>query len=313
MTDRQEDPRDVVLDHDTGMVVGSYRRSPSLVGRALGAAGALIGLGRKAVDLPRTLANSPQAGVQQQTASVVVEDRFGKIDLTPEDLEVAFPQASGRVVVFVPPQGAGVEHWQQNVAATGSSYGERLQALLGWTPVTLRHRPASSARAGVELAAVLQRLVDQWPVPVERLALVADADGGLVVRRAAGLRQLSATPWPALVSDVVLLGTTPFAAGSRPLTGPFGRRADATLGGIASSEEAYPAPELAATYRLVSNRANRTPTALGQLLGNLLWLRHRAGPAAVELFPSAQRIHAASGPTMANHPQVHSDLLNWLR
>ncbi len=37
---------------------------------------------------------------------------------------------------------------------------------------------------GVALAALMQRVVDEWPVPVTRVALVGHSMGGLVIRAA---------------------------------------------------------------------------------------------------------------------------------
>lgn len=314
-SDRVDDISAVVLDHDTGDVVGTYQRRPTLLGRAIGAGLVLVALGRKAVELPQVIVGTESDPISGDgPAPIAIQDKFGDIPTDGEDLRAAFPSATDRVVVFVGAPGTGAASWDRGSQATGASYGERLAMLLGWTPVWLRHDADTDSRqAQVALASVLQQLVDAWPVQISRIAIVAEGDGGLLVRRSAAMQALTPRPWTGLVSDVVLLGTKAFAAGSRPTTGPFGRRIDADLGGIAPMAEGVAVSPLTADYVLISDRPAPRPTALGQLLGNLLWLRHRLGPPVVELFPTATRIEVSSGPDLINHPEVHSGLLHWLR
>jgi pimeloyl-ACP methyl ester carboxylesterase len=68
----------------------------------------------------------------------------------------------------------------------------------------------SIAANGRMLAAHMQRLVDTWPVPIERLVLLGHSMGGLVARSAlhqAGLDTREGLRWPALVGDLVCLGS----------------------------------------------------------------------------------------------------------
>ena len=68
--------------------------------------------------------------------------------------------------------------------------------------------PASGLREnGVALAALLQPLVEAWPVDVTRIALVGHSMGGLIMRAAGAVATEDERPWTELVSDVVTLGT----------------------------------------------------------------------------------------------------------
>lgn len=74
----------------------------------------------------------------------------------------------------------------------------------GVTPLTVRYTTGQSiADSGRELAGLLERLVTNWPVAVERLVLVGHSMGGLVIREALA----AGGPWVGLTTDVVTLGT----------------------------------------------------------------------------------------------------------
>ncbi len=99
-------------------------------------------------------------------------------------LAAAFPDASGRVVVFLHGLCENESYWNRGRERAGTTYGEML-ADEGWTPVFLRANTGLGLREnGVALSALMQRLVDAWPVPVTRVALVGHSMGGLIVRAA---------------------------------------------------------------------------------------------------------------------------------
>ena len=66
----------------------------------------------------------------------------------------------------------------------------------GWTPVFLRANTGLGLREnGVALSALLQRLVDDWPTPVERIALVGHSMGGLIIRAGGAVATEADRPW----------------------------------------------------------------------------------------------------------------------
>ena len=119
----------------------------------------------------------------------------------------------------------------------GTTYAESLAAQ-GWTPVLLRANTGLSLREnGVALTALLQRLVEEWPAEVTRIALVGHSMGGLVMRAAAcrrdrgrgaldrpGLRRRHARrPAPRRPAGGV---RRPRQQGARPAAGGRGVRTD---------------------------------------------------------------------------------------
>ncbi len=97
--------------------------------------------------------------------------------------------------------------WQR----AGHDHGAALASELGYTPVYLHYNSGLSVSTnGRVLAALMERLYDAWPVPIERLVMVGHSMGGLVARSAihhGALMQHSRLRWPGRVNDLVTLGT----------------------------------------------------------------------------------------------------------
>ena len=97
--------------------------------------------------------------------------------------------------------------WQRN----GHDHGEALAREAGFTPVYLHYNSGLSVSTnGRVLAALMERLFDAWPVPVEQIVLLGHSMGGLVARSAlhhAAQIQRGNLRWPSRVSDLVCLGT----------------------------------------------------------------------------------------------------------
>jgi pimeloyl-ACP methyl ester carboxylesterase len=84
-------------------------------------------------------------------------------------------------------------------------YGERLP---GWTPVYLRYNTGRHvSENGASLDELMDDLVAQWPVEIERMALVGHSMGGLVARSACHQAALRDAGWVKHVRHVVSLGT----------------------------------------------------------------------------------------------------------
>ena len=92
----------------------------------------------------------------------------------------------------------------------------------GYTPVYLHYNTGLHiADNGQQLAALLQRLTQAWPVPVERPCCSATA---LAASARSALHCASSQPglhWPALVSDLVCLGTLHLAPRSNAWVTPW--------------------------------------------------------------------------------------------
>lgn len=254
-----------------------------------------------------------------------------------EAVRSSYPDATGKIVVFLHGLCEDEQSWQLHRDRTGQTYAEAL-ADEGWTPVFLRANTGLPIRQnGVALASQMQHLVDRWPVPAERIALVGHSMGGLVMRASSAVMADGDAPaaWTGLVSDVVTLGTphrgswfavsaghTSKALGWLPESAAFGRIIDRQSQGIRDliiglAEDVPPLGH--ARYRLVSanfGRSDQNP--FGYLFGDGLV---RPGSATGrdgkgrELFPDATvlRVGRTDHFGLINHPEIHRALKEWLR
>ena len=238
----------------------------------------------------------------------------------PESLERAFPHATDRLAVFVSSIGSSERTWSFHHDQMGGTYASRLAGVLGWTPVFVRvDAQATVAEAGVALAAALQRVTDEWPVDLTRVAVLGHGAGGLVGRAACGLRNLAEHPWTRLVSDVLVLDTPTLAkstghrVASRAAAG-----LDHLLAGVTDAAAAgLDVPLLdGARYVVVTDEAKEAGNALGRVFGSLLWWRQAATgrrQEARQLFPEAEHFTVSTSEfSLVNHPDVHRFLLSWL-
>lgn len=262
--------------------------------------------------------------------SVRVDGRAVATDAA--SLRRAFPHAGDRVVVFVHGLGEHEGHWELRARERGGTYGSRLATVGGWTPVYLRvNTGLPVAENGVALTSLLQQLVDGWPVPVRRVALVGHSMGGLVIRAGCAVDAGHRNPWTDLVTDVVTLGTPHLGAdlaagvshGARllalaPEVAGFGRILDHRSPGIRDLERGLPdlPPLPHVRYRLVSAAVGSPRSLLGRLFGDLLVRRGSATATrrALRLFPEAEVLHLPNADHFAllNHPQVDRALRAWL-
>src|SRR5690606_12638053 len=94
--------------------------------------------------------------------------------------------------------------WQRN----GHDHGAQLERALGCTPVYLRYNSGRHvSENGNELAALLERLVATWPVPLTRLTLIGHSMGGLLARSAEHLAREQGMSWSKVLRELVFLGT----------------------------------------------------------------------------------------------------------
>jgi pimeloyl-ACP methyl ester carboxylesterase len=239
------------------------------------------------------------------------------------------------VLVFVHGLGEHEGIWDLRREEVGGSYGSRLEMAAGWTPVYLRVNTGMPvAHNGVSLTALLQDLVDQWPVDVTRVALVGHSMGGLIIRAGCAVATAHPRPWTRVLSDVVTLGTPHHGAdlalgvhhGARLLgltreSAGFGRILDHRSPGIRDLEHGLPElpPMPGVRYRLVSAEVGSPRNPLSWLLGDLLVRRPSATASsrrrrALRLFPDADLLHVPRADHFAllNHPDVDRALREWL-
>jgi pimeloyl-ACP methyl ester carboxylesterase len=206
--------------HDA--IAGSVYAAVREVGMAFGAGAAravrAAGGGPRISDHPRgRLAQGALNGVWgdrlEEAASplaVAMAVRSGGCDVAPERdaLAAAFPSATARPVVFIHGLCESDAAWSIRAAERHGTYATRVLPELGATAVTIRYNTGLRiSENGRRLAALLEALVDAWPVPVERIALVGHSMGGLVIRSAGHAGTEGGHRWPELIDTTISLGT----------------------------------------------------------------------------------------------------------
>jgi pimeloyl-ACP methyl ester carboxylesterase len=125
-----------------------------------------------------------------------------------EALAVAFPVATPRLAIFVHGLMETEFAWWLGARETGETYGTRLAADLGYTPVYVRYNTGLHvSQNGQSLAELLEAVVAAWPVEVETVALIGHSMGGLVSRSACYRASEAGAAWTRRVGHVVSLGT----------------------------------------------------------------------------------------------------------
>jgi hypothetical protein len=126
------------------------------------------------------------------------------LDLEAEALARALPQAGGKILVLAHGLCLGDRQWERK----GHDHGAALARDLGFTPVYLHYNSGRHISTnGAELAVLLERLVQSWPVPVEELVILCHSMGGLVTRSACRFGQAGGHGWLHSLRRIIFLGT----------------------------------------------------------------------------------------------------------
>jgi pimeloyl-ACP methyl ester carboxylesterase len=278
---------------------------------------------------------------------MAIRHRGQVVPPTADGLAAAFPSATERVVVFVHGWCLTERSWSRQGDRT---YGERLREDLGFSPVRLRYNTGLHVSVnGRALAAILDRLHAEWPVPISELVLVGHSMGGLVARSACYYGAEQQHRWTDAVSHVVCLGSphlgadlekgvsvASWALARLPETRAIAAFLNARSDGVKDlrfgacldedwrdvdpdeflRDRCHQAPFLPhATYHFVA--ATLTPSLLGVIAGDQLVRSHSAtGRGRSRRIP----FDAEHGLTLTglnhldllNHPLVYAKLRDWL-
>jgi hypothetical protein len=238
--------RPVQLVHDAiaDLSYSGVRLALGAGARVAGEAAALRASGAGADEAPagrRALAilNGAHGDLIRQEAPALALDMTVRVagrpvPAEPDALRDAFPEATGRLAIFLHGLTEDEVSWcfgAERRGEPGVTYGTRLHEDLGLTPVYLRYNTGLHiSENGRSLDDLLSALVDAWPVPVQDVVLIGHSMGGLVARSA--LHQAhggtaDARAWTHLVRDTVTLGSphlgAPLERGVHRLAGQLAR------------------------------------------------------------------------------------------
>ncbi|MFB7874619.1 esterase/lipase family protein [Nocardia sp. NPDC056064] len=131
--------------------------------------------------------------------------RVDGVPVPPEQLPAHVTVPTSRLVVLV----HGLVETEHAWGLGGRpAYGELLEEDLGYTPVYVRYNTGLHiSENAAQLAALLDRLVAHWPLPVHEICLIGHSMGGLVARGACHLADRQDAQWVRAVRQVVCLGS----------------------------------------------------------------------------------------------------------
>jgi pimeloyl-ACP methyl ester carboxylesterase len=126
------------------------------------------------------------------------------LELEKQALRAAFPQAGGKLLVLVHGSCLNDRQWTR----LGHDHGAALARDLGFTSVYLHYNSGLHISAnGRAFAALLERLVTEWPATLDELVIVAHSMGGLVSRSACHFGEAADHTWRRKLRKLVCLGS----------------------------------------------------------------------------------------------------------
>ena len=103
------------------------------------------------------------------------------IALNDDSIKKIYSKINGKILIMVHGLCMNDLQWNQN----SHNHGKLLAQELGLTPMYLQYNGGLHiSENGQHFNAVLEELLDAWPVAVEELTIVAHSMGGLVIRSA---------------------------------------------------------------------------------------------------------------------------------
>jgi PGAP1-like protein len=199
----------------TRPVYGSIRGVTRLVGAGIDVALAGLAplLGERAPGLEREAVLAALNGVlgdylAESGNPLAIEMRLRSgghpLELERQALRLAFPQATGKLLVLVHGSCLNDRRW----ARLGHDHGAALARDLGFTPVYLHYNTGLHISVnGRAFATLLEALVAAWPAPIDELVIVAHSMGGLVSRSACHHGEAAGHTWRRKLGKLVCLGS----------------------------------------------------------------------------------------------------------
>lgn len=141
-----------------------------------------------------------------------VRHEGARVELTAAGITEACAPVTGDLAVFVHGLFETERSWDLGMPER-DPYPSRLREELALTPVTVRYNTGLRiSENALSLAALLDQIAANWPVPVDRIVLIGHSMGGLVIHGALAAAADSVEAgdppnWLPLVTDTVALGS----------------------------------------------------------------------------------------------------------
>jgi pimeloyl-ACP methyl ester carboxylesterase len=249
------------------------------------------------------------------------------------------PQVTGNILLFVHGLGLNEGHWSKD----DCNRGQILANDLGYTALYLRYNSGLAiADNGRELASIMERLMANWPVPVNELVIVGHSMGGLLTRSACLHGAVAGHDWLRYLQKMVFIGSphhgAPLERGSNvldfamdlspylaPFTGIAKKRSagitDLRHGCIASEKRQFvPLPTDVECYVMASVLGKKRRRMDDKLVGDGLVpvdsaLGRNNDPARTLQIPeSHQWVGYETGHlALLSSPEVYKQLHDWLK
>jgi pimeloyl-ACP methyl ester carboxylesterase len=214
-------PVRVVHDGIARVSYGAVRGGIRVAGRAAGAVAAVTPLaadprlfGRRAGMVQGAICGIYGDHLERHhpllTVPMTVRTSGRPVALESAALSDAFPQAGPRLAVFLHGLCETEDAWGRPAQDddTPGTYGDKLRRQLGLSPLFVRYNSGLHVTDNAErLGALLEELVEAWPVEVKQLDLVGHSMGGLIIRGACDIGAARRMRWVPLVRHCVYLGT----------------------------------------------------------------------------------------------------------
>lgn len=126
------------------------------------------------------------------------------ISLKREDTCTNLLNTNGKILLMVHGLCMDDLQWKRK----GFDHGEKLAQEFGLSPIYLRYNSGLHiSQNGVQLSALLENLINNWPVPVEEIIVLAHSMGGLISRSAYHYGHSEGKTWPQYLKKMIFLGS----------------------------------------------------------------------------------------------------------
>ncbi len=254
--------------------------------------------------------------------------------LTPDALRSALPEAGTRLCLLIHGLGCDERTWVsgKSAAPSGVDFGRQLQADFAYTPVYLRYNTGVSiAENSVQLAGLLEKLIQAWPNKPAEMLIIGHSMGGLIALGACEHAAESTLQWPFSTRMVICLGSPYLGSPVERLgelatsvlnrfavTAPLGKIAATRSQGIKDLRRGPGAPRSQPAHAHIAFRflgaslLEESEHPLGEILGDGLVGPGSATTHEIEGDVQSARLGKASHMGLLNDVRVYRQIREWI-